>query len=339
MGLKDLQLRILEVSEWEKWDCFVKEIPHGTIFQTSMYFKVFAEVFRRKVEVLTVNYQQKITAGVVLYPKKRWYINYATLPFLIPHNTILYQDFHTGQNYYRKIKSEQKILDLIQQYIEEHFHFCHLYLEPSVLDVRSFVWKNWLFTPQYSISIPLNKGYDPMDRLPHNQRRHIRKFEKQSAEFIELNDLSSCFEFISQSYSAHHMNPPLKRKDFDKFVTLLYQNQILKGFAITSGNKILAVMLAVEDFPVTYALFSGKDFSHNRSEAELFLHWRVLNYYREKGYASFDLLGAMSPAISRVKLELGGVLYRGDDVLYFRNSYYKILHHLEFRRQLRNRLK
>jgi hypothetical protein len=332
-----LYLRPLDERDWEEWDRFVKEKTQGTVFQTSPYFKTFAEVFHRKVEVIAVYHLEEIIAGIVIFPRKKWYFNYTTLPFLFPHNEILMGKFSFTQKYQKRIKSENNILELIRQNLEKRYHFCQLYVSSSIVDMRGFAWNKWLFKPTYTISIPLIHEKNVLERISHNQRRHIRKFEKKSSDFIEFNDFSSCYRLISQSYAAHGIIPPLEKNLFKKFSEKLNHVGILKGYAITMDGETQAVMLVVEDFPVVFALFSGRNFNRDFSEAELFLYWRVLNHYREKNYITFDLLGAMSQSISRVKLELGGILHRGDELFYFRNSFFRILYYLEFYRQTRSR--
>jgi hypothetical protein len=122
-----------------------------------------------------------------------------------------------------------------------------------------------------------------------------------------------------------------------KFTSLLADQNLLRTYTIAHHDRIIAFIMVVECAPTVYALFSGKDFTGNLKEAELYLHWKIMEYYAGKGFHSLDLLGAMISSISRVKLELGGILRRGDHARYFKNRFYNALYWLQQGSQKRNR--
>ena len=333
----DLQLQILTSGQWERWDHFVRESPQGTVFQTTPYLNAFSDAFKRRTEILTVLENEEIIAGVVLFPKKRGGIEYTTSPYLVAFNGILIKDVSSFKSYFKKVKYQQKVIALLQRELERRFQYCEIYLASSLIDIRSLIWQNWRIQPDYTIFIPLQGKTDPLDIIPHNQRRHIKKFEKSSFTFEEFSDFTTCYNLMSQSYQHHGMKPPIGLKDFEEFVSILSTNNYLKTYVISIAKNPVAFMMLVEDRPRVYALFSGKDFVQERTEAELYLHWRLIRLYREQLYDTFDLLGAMSPSISRVKLELGGKLIRQDVARYFKNSLIRFLLKAETFRQMRNR--
>ena len=339
MTKSDFQLHTLTSSHWENWNQFILKAPHGTVFQTTPYLTAFSETFQRELEILAVFENDKIIAGVVLLPKLRGGLKYATSPYLIHFNGIFIKDISAIDSYLKRVKYHQKVLELLQTELERRFHFCELNLSSNLLDLRSFIWKNWQIQPDYTIDIPLQDEADPITSIPHNQRRHIRKFEKSSFTLGEFSDFTICYDLMNQSYQHHAVKPPIGREDFQKFCSALLDKNLLKTYVISVADKPVTFMMLIEAKPRVYALFSGKDFVQERTEAELYLHWRLIQLYREKSYDSFDLLGAMSPSISRVKLELGGKLVRQDVGRYFRNGLVRLLFQVETFRQKRNRRK
>lgn len=335
----DFQLNHLTSSQWESWDQFVLESPQGTVFQTTPYLSAFSETFQRKVEILTVIENDEIVAGVVLLPKIRAGLKYATSPYLIPFNGILIKDVSSIDSYFKRVKYQQRAVELLQSELERRFHFCELNLSSRLLDLRSFIWQNWKIQPDYTIYIPLQDLTAPINSIPHNQRRHLRKFEKSSFTFGEFSDFTICYELMNQSYRHHAVKPPIGEETFQKFSFALLDLNLLKTYIISVADRPITFMMLIEAKPKVYALFSGKDFIHGRTEAELYLHWQLIQLYREKSFESFDLLGAMSPSISRVKLELGGKLVRQDVARYFRNSLVRLMFQVETFRQKRNRRK
>ena len=118
----------------------------------------------------------------------------------------------------------------------------------------------------------------------------------------------------------------MSREQFINFSRKLIESKIAKCYAIIRNKKILSAMLVVEDKSTAYALFSGKDFKYDKKDSELYLHYSLMNYYKDNNYKFFDLLGAMSPSIARVKLELGGQLERWDRAVYFKNRSSRMLY-------------
>jgi hypothetical protein len=335
----DFQLKILASGEWKKWDNFVRESPQGTFFQSTTYASAFSEAFQREYEILTVLENNEIIAGIVLYPKNRVGIKYATSPYLIPFNGILLKDLSSLHPYFKRVKYQQKVIELLRLELEKRFHYCEIYLASSISDIRNLIWHNWQIRPDYTIHVPLKIENDSPHIIPHNQRRHIRKFEKSSFIFEESSDFKICYDLMSQSYRHHGIKPPIELQVFQEFASTLFNKKLLKTYIISIEKKPAAFMMLIEDKPTVYALFSGKDFIEEQTETELYLHWRLIKLYREQSYEYFDLLGAMSPSISRVKLELGGELIRQDVAQFFKNNFIRLLLQAESFRQMRDRRK
>jgi hypothetical protein len=333
----EYRLQKISSDEWASWDSFVRNSPQGTVFQTTPYLNAFSSAFKRNIEILAVTENDELIAGLVVLPKKRGGIRYTTSPYLIPFNGIIMKDVSTLGSYLKKVKFHQRVVSLIQQELEKRFHYSEIYLASSIMDIRSFIWQNWHIQPDYSINIPLQDHDNLIDGLPHNQRRHIRKFEKSEFTLEESQDYEICYNLMYQSYRHHGIKPPIEQQNYTEFVSLLFKNKLQKTYLISIAEKAAAFMIVIEDKPLVYALFSGKNFKQEQSEAELYLHWRLLQLYQDKSYDSFNLLGAMSPSISRVKLELGGRLVRQDIGRYFKNGIIRLLLQAESIRQLRNR--
>ncbi len=324
-----MKIREFDQKSWLDWDHFVRQSIQGTIFQTSQYFTVLEKVFHRTVRVITVIEEDRLVGGMVIYPGRKWGIPFATCPFYIPYNGILSLPPDENKPYLKQIKWEQNFLELIGDYLTHHYAFCEMVLHYSWSDLRSLVWKNWQFEPVYTIRIPLSADRDLWKEIPHNQRRHIRKFEKETFHFEETKQADRFYDLWSMSYRHHRMYPPLNQESFQGLIRELMNRKIARCFVISVRGEESAMMLVVEDGTTAYALFSGKNFHLPSPESELSLHWQLINYYQERGFEYLDLLGAMAPSISRVKLELGGRLQRGDSVRYFRNRAIRTMYQLQ----------
>ena len=238
----NFQLHTLTSSQWKSWDKFVLESPQGTVFQTTPYLNAFSEAFQRKVEILTAFENDEIVAGVVLLPKMRGGLKYATSPYLIPFNGILIKDVSSIDSYFKKVKYQQRALELLQGELERRFHFCELNLSSRLFDLRSFIWQNWQIQPDYTIYIPLQDPTDPIDSIQHNQRRHLRKFEKSSFTFGEFSDFKICYDLMNQSYRHHAVKPPIGQEAFQKFSSALLSLKLSLKSAYVRGVRMGLLM-------------------------------------------------------------------------------------------------
>ena len=151
----NFKLKYLDPSQWNLWDSFVRNSQQGTVFQSSDYIHSVTSAFRRLAKILVVFRADQLVGGVVLYPKKKWGVNYVTSPFFIPYNGFIIDCFQESRFYYRRIRLQQKVLELLQNEIEKQFASTELCLSPHLEDFRSLIWNDWKFFPQYSINIPL----------------------------------------------------------------------------------------------------------------------------------------------------------------------------------------
>lgn len=338
MAKSDFKLFVLDQTKYHLWDDFVNSSSLGTIFQLSSYFLIIQHVFNRKSLILAVEYLDKIVGGIVLYPKHRLGIQYFTLPFFIPYNGFILSEFKEFEMYEKRIRFQQYVLEVLNEYIQKMFVFGEIYVSTRIPDLRGLMWKGWNFSPDYTIKLLLQEQENLSQGIRRNQMRHIRKFENLPGKFKQFNDAKLLYNLIKQSYQYHEIKPPLTENLFVQFIDQLLERKIGRIWGIELKGKMLAGMLIIESLPYAYALFSGRDVTSERKEAEIYLYWKLLHYYKEKNFKIFDMLGAMSPSISKAKLEMGGVLKRSDKAIYFRSNFYRILFDLESRIKKKKRL-
>lgn len=316
----DFYPEYIKPSQWKLWDEFVKESPQGTIFQTFSYIQCVTEAFQRPAKILSVWGRNRIVGGVVLYPLKRWGLSYATTPYFIPYNGFLLHHFNESSFYYRRTYLQNKALAMLMNEIGKTFAFVDLHQSPSLEDMRELIWKKWQFTPEYTVLVHLQRGEDLLQFVERDQRRRIRNFESQNIKFQPITEMEALYQLMEKSYFRHRIHPPLPRELFLTFTKDLLERQLAACHGIFRNDEFLSAVLTVEDFPTVYALFSGKTDTDDASSAELYLFWKIIQYYRGKSFQTIDFLGAMVPSIAKIKMELGGVLQRSDRTVNYRNK-------------------
>jgi len=331
-------LRILEDNEISRWDEFVRTSSRGTVFQLSTYIRIIQKVFHRDPLILTVQDPENIVGGTVLYPLQKFGLRYFTQPFYLPYNGLIISDFDSTKEYARRMSSQRHVVELMQKYIEQNFVFGEMYISTDVSDFRSLVWSGWKFSPEFDLEMDIQKPKDLSRLIRRNQMKHIQKFEKIPHHFGEIQEPQTLFDLINKSYRYHKTSPPIPENQFVQLIREIVDNNIGRIWGIETEQKWITAMLVIEDFPVFYSLFSGRDTQFSDSEGKIFLYWKILNHYREKNFKVFDMLGAMSPSISRVKIEMGGILKRGDKITYFKSGLYRFLLQLQSRRRLKERM-
>ncbi len=307
------------------WDNFLPESVNGTVFQSSAYWRAVERSFGRPIQVVSVVRQNEIVGGCLLFPKKRWGFSYTTTPFLIPYNSFILHSFTETSQERRRINYQAEVTNLLRQELERRFGFVQLDLTPAVIDFRCLLNGKWKFFPRFNIVIDLQRAENLFDHLRRNQRRGIKSFEKQSFDVKPGDDLSLFYQLVTQSYHRHSLHPPLSRQLFENFLGELLKENLARYLTIIVNNKTVAGILVVLDKNRVYALFAGKDFGGDWDDAELYLHWYLMQHFQQGGIRYFDLLGGMVDSIAHFKFGLGGMLWRYDQIYYFKNSAMEII--------------
>jgi hypothetical protein len=335
----DFELKILSPKEYDIWDKFVVNSKYGSIFQTAKYIGIIADSFRRPAKILAVLQADKIVGGIVLLPRKMIYKYYVSSPFFMPYNWFIISEFDNANSYRRRVGLQHRVLDLLQQEIISNYVYAHLSVSPELEDFRCLVQNNWHFSPTFHIHMALNskEGLDHL--LRRNQRRNIEEAERYNYDFRLTQNIKDLFRLVELSYSHHKLYPPLNQSDFHKFCSNLLEAETAKIYELNKENQVVSSLFVVENKPTVYAFFAGRDLKREHANAELYLYWKLMQYYRDKGYKVFDFLGGMVPSIAYVKLGLGGHFFRFDQISYYRNSFIQYFIKTEIQRRGRKRMR
>ena len=331
------KIEYIDIFKSDKWDNFVSRSSLGTVFQSSVYVKSVREAFNRPVETICVTHGGEILGGVILYPGKHLGLSYVPRPYFIPFNGFILNDFPEVSYYFRKISLQNSVLSLLRDELERHFLYCSLHQTQELIDLRNLLWHRWQITPEYTVIIPLQVNGEIFSRIDRYQRRRIRTLETEDLIFSEEIIPEEFFVLMGKSYHSHQLQPPLSADKWINFIKQLQNNNLARTFGLKIGDKLVTALLTVESEPNVYGLFSGRETGPEYSGMEIYLIWKVMEYYRSRNFKNFDLLGAMVPSIAKTKLELGGILKRSDSLLYYKNKMIRSLVSIEmwFRRQKR----
>ena len=332
------KIEYIDIFKSDKWDEFISRSSLGTLFQSSPYVKSVREAFNRPVETICVTHGGEILGGVILYSGKHFGLSYVPRPYFIPYNGFILSDFPEVSYYYRKISLQNSVLTLLRDELEKRYLYCSLQQTQELTDLRNLLWHGWHITPEYTVIIPLQGNRDLFSRVDRYQRRRIRTLETEDLTFSEEIIPQEFFTLMEKSYHSHRLQPPLSGDKWIRFVKLLQNNDLARTFGLKIGDKLVTALLTVEGEPKVYGLFSGREVGSEYSGMEIYLIWKVMEYYRSKNFENFDLLGAMVPSIAKTKLELGGILKRSDSLLYYKNKMIRSLVSMEmwFRRRKRD---
>jgi len=336
--LSEFTLTYLNPDQWGLWDTFVNASPQGTIFQKSAYIQCVTKGFNRPAKIIAVFRRDKIVGGAVIYPRNRLGFQYISSLYFVPYNGFLLDNFRDSTFYYRRNQLQNRVLELLLNELTTNYVFCDFRHSPYLEDLRQLVWKGWQFTPEYTAIIELQSSENLLDSIDRDQRRRIRHFEESAFEWVIMDETESLYDLMENSYTYHKITPPIRKGPFLKFTQHLLVAQIARIYGVKQEGRLITALMVIEDAPVVYALFSGRNVDATASGAELYLFWRVTQEYQLKEYKQFDLLGAMMPSIAKVKLELGANLQRSDHTQYFRNKFFRALFYLEAYRKSKSRL-
>ncbi len=305
----------------------------GTIFQRSCFIESVKRAFQRPAQILSVCRRDSILGGIVLYPGQKMGVRYTSAPFYIPYNGFLLAEFPETSYYFRRIKQQQQVLEILQNEIKKEYAFSIINQHRPPEDLRSLIWNDWDIQPRYTVEAALDGAENMFGRVERNQRRRIRNFEDAGLTFSEFDDAGQLYALVKKSYAMHATHPPLPAGTFTAFTDELLKRGIGRCFAVKDGETVLSAVFVVEDSPNLFALFSGREPHGETSSSELFLLWKMMCHYSSKGFQTVDLLGAMIPSITKIKLDLGGRLVRYDRFQYHRNGLIRFLFKIESARK------
>ena len=303
----NIETRYLRQEEFASWDELVALSEDGTIFQTSTWLQAFAKWQNLTFRIAGCFKGDQLTGGMAFTCKKKFgWIRVMQ----IPYKTSFYGPVlaMTETKYISKRESHhQGIIDALVGFLLSENKLFSAILPPSYQDVRPFQWRGFTTGIHYTYLARLGSDMDLLSMYDPSLRRQIKKGEQQ--EHVLLMENSP--EQILQAFALEQLSFQRQKLDLDyasgeEFVTFilsLTEEGSAQTYVMEYQGKAIAAQVVVLDQAKKRAYYwlAGADEGYLSTGLNQLLLHKILVDLAERGYETFDFVGAGTESIARYK--------------------------------------
>ncbi len=229
-------------------------------------------------------------AGAILYLKGRGLLKRVTVPPFTQYSAIVLKEPVP----HHLVHQRKSPLELLLASIEQHCHKADLLLRTR--DPRPAQWRGWHVRPLFTYVL------DPAASTG-NWSATARRVARTKTDLFELCEDSGftrrVIDLCLGSYGRHHRNLPAKPRVLEHLVGCLSSQ--VRTFAALDQGEVAAGIIVLHDKRTAHYWIAGS----RPGPAMTVLIGHVLTALQATGIASFDLVGANTPAIAEFKRAFG----------------------------------
>ncbi|MBS3096349.1 GNAT family N-acetyltransferase, partial [Candidatus Woesearchaeota archaeon] len=299
--MADFEVREIKESEFSAWDKFVEESKQGTLFSTSLWMEVLNKHKGGKAKLLGIFSSNELVSGILLYERKKAFFDIMAYPPLTPFTPIIFKETKTPK--FSKIESSQKkIINEVNGYLAKNYNFIALQLEPSIKDIRPFLWLGWKSSVSYTYEMDLTNIGDLWEKIDKDAKYEINKAKKSNVEVSDGIDMGKFLVLYEKTFLKQNLKIPLDKYFIEEMFKILSgKNKCKLYYAKTADGEIISGALCVWDNKKSYYLLAANDPKINIG-ANYLLLWHIIQDM-SKRCKVIDLVGANIPDIAKFKRE------------------------------------
>lgn len=307
---KALMIKYLDSSEYEKWDKFVDESQHGSIYSKSYFLEAISQVYNADFRILSVFRNDDLVGGMGVYFNKTKYGDTIHIPPLLYYNGLVIRDFPTK---YPSI-STYKQLEIINAIIDEleggKYASVDISSRHTFRDLRVFAWRGWKIWPRYTYLVPISNLNQQWNHVEQNVRRLINRCESENMTLVIDDDVETFIQLNENTYRRKGLAPYLDRDRFLEIYQTLKKHDSCQIYFVSlpDGRRISTQVVLMTKHPVTHTWMAGSDHEFLQTGASAFLRWKVFEDLNRRGYAFNDLTDATIDSVAKFKSQFGGSL-------------------------------
>jgi hypothetical protein len=309
-------VQALPPERYAAWNDFIRTSEHGTIFHTTQWLELIAEVFNRQFSILCINGADGILAGLPLTWKTHLHYRFAQRHSSTPYTNAV---FHPSV-----LREERALLfTALLQRVEE---LCCAASITSFDDGLCLAGA-WHQQNQRTYRISLDNAEEVYQRMDDDVKRRLRGADKAGLQFSDDCSPEDLFRLVTLSYRQHAMLPPFGKPALLRYCAEALQRGLGRMFAVrdSSGAAIAAALVLIHK-DTCYGSLLGRAPSVSGQGASQFLIWNLCQLLlAEHEVRCFDLCGGNTAGIEHFNLSLGAecASYRVMD--YHRSPFFQAL--------------
>ncbi len=321
---KKYTVRELKTSEMNAWDKFIDQSPSGTLFNTADWLTRNARLFNKNcVRIFGVFNGDRLDAGLAAYVRARGPLQIVASPIMSFYHSIALTGC-SDLSQYRQTLNQHAMLEVLIPFLENSFDSIELTLEPSIADIRPFLWRRWKSKVSYTYRVSLASDDIIWNSFNQNIRRMVRKAERLGLTVAPHRDIQAITHLLQLVFNKQNLPFQIS---YEKMIGLLsnifeMKNVVSLG-AFDSGGNLVAIDIALLDGKRAYMFLSASDPNRRKMGGTAFLRWHHFRHLRQY-VDEVDLTGADIPAIAAFKSSMGGQLI----------PYYRVKSHTSWKGKL-----
>ena len=306
------KFNIKKVTDLETWDLFVNSSPQGAYFNYSFFIKSL----EKKSELFFIYKGDKLHGGICLFLNKDKDI--INDPFFI-YSNILFKNFSNLKNVSRNM-NEYYLCDFIVNFLTKNYNKISINLDPSILDIRPFLWHNYSgykkkfnlnlkFTSYLNISKLKKKETENefFENLKNDKKTIIRNAIKNKCRVSFTKKYDQLLNLYKKLVKLNNID--IKNSELNS-LKLLLDNSLKRNDSIIAnvydGEAVVYSTMYFWDNKRAYYFLGAGDKNLNKWHST-FCHYEMFKYLAKNTNISYiDLEGINSPLRGNNKLGYGG---------------------------------
>lgn len=248
-----------------------------------------------------------ILAAWPFYLKKKYGIEYITMPPLTPYLGIVASDVNRTRKNSTRFSKEKKIINyLLNQLPRVRLVTCHFY--PGFLYGLPLIWSGFSQSTRYTYRMDLSLAPEEVWQLMDSEQRNRIRRATESITVKEGEDTELFMRLNRASFAKSGNDIPYTESWFKSFDLELKKRKKRKiFFAYDRSGKPCAANYTVFDSHTAYCLGIGMDIGAEKG-ANALLMWQVIEHYLTGPQTIFDFEGGNIERIERFFRSFGGEL-------------------------------
>jgi len=302
-----MNYRIIEESEYPRWDRFVDISPQGSIYSKSFYLKCIGCRFN----IAVVENDGCITGGIVLTKNE---VGVFSNPLFVKHLGILYRPAEGKPTKYQSMtyKIDRQIISNIADLKVWSYSF-----HPNFKNWLNFYQAGYKQTTRYTYQIHFSRSADFRTNYGQKAVTPLKAAKKHHLT-IEDVDIETFVEVNKKTYLARNSKPPYTKKRLARLLRNLANQKCLYAKSVKDGlGNVHCAAAVVYDESSANLILNGSDPAYRKFAGNTLLIDHMIEF-AAKNCRFFDFEGSMHERIERFYRGFGGrvipyyVIYKGN---------------------------
>lgn len=297
----------------EFWDEYINESVGGTIFHRYEWLKIAEKHSKMKFIPIAVNKGDKTVCILPLFYQKKYGIRILFSPpngCGIPHLGPVFKIPST--NRYKYEKTYIDIIDELIQFMEKIIGYDYLRIihTPDIIDMRPYVWNKYVVRPHYTYKFDITNNIQEIFNNFHSTTKNAIKKAINNNDIVISRDpkyLSDILALVKKRYKDQNRKFNISNNYLENLIDSSLSNNI-ESISIIHDENTIAGDIAITDRNFAYAWIGSVSRQKIIAGVGELVLWEKIKEYNERGYKSYDIIGANTRHICKHKAKYGANL-------------------------------